>query len=203
MRFSLKLAAAVAAVCGAAVLAAAPAAAKCKRLAFSVNDYGKDGPTRDAKALLDKYIATWAGEHKIAKYTTGKKDVNCELFLNFIVFDEHTCRAEATVCWDENAPGVLLKFGKAVSGGAGSDGDIVGFTTVCPHKGFPMSYNAADHTFNCPGHYSRFDAEAGGMQIWGQATQNLPQYTLRVDDKGDIYAEGLDELLYGRLSNVL
>ncbi|MBL8710708.1 MAG: arsenate reductase (azurin) small subunit [Rhodospirillaceae bacterium] len=104
---------------------------------------------------------------------------------------------------DENAPGVLLKLGKAVPGGAGPDGDIVGFTTICPHKGFPMSYNAADHTFNCPGHYSRFDAEAGGMQVWGQATQNLPQYALRVDDKGDIYAEGLDELLYGRLSNVL
>ena len=46
-------------------------------------------------------------------------------------------------------------------------------------------------------------AEAGGQQIWGQATQNLPQYMLRVDDKGDIYAEGVDELLYGRLSNVL
>ena len=50
---------------------------------------------------------------------------------------------------------------------------------------------------------SFFDCEAGGQQIWGQATENLPQYTLRVDDKGDIYAEGLDELLYGRLSNVL
>ncbi len=56
---------------------------------------------------------------------------------------------------------------------------------------------------NCPGHYSRFDCEAGGQQIWGQATQNLPQYLLRVDDKGDIYAEGVHELLYGRLSNVL
>ena len=41
------------------------------------------------------------------------------------------------------------------------------------------------------------------QQIWGQATQNLPQYALRIDDKGDIYAEGVDELLYGRLSNVL
>jgi arsenite oxidase small subunit len=56
---------------------------------------------------------------------------------------------------------------------------------------------------NCPGHYSRFDCEAGGQQEWGQATQNLPQYALRVDGKGDIYAEGVDELLYGRLSNVL
>ena len=104
---------------------------------------------------------------------------------------------------DDDAPGVLLKLGQAVDGGAGPDGDIVGFSTVCPHKGYPLSYNAADRTFNCPGHYSRFDPEAGGQQIWGQATQNLPQYVLRVDDKGDIYAEGVDELLYGRLSNVL
>ena len=104
---------------------------------------------------------------------------------------------------DDDAPGVLLKLGQAVEGGAGPDGDIVGFSTICPHKGYPLIYNAADRTFNCPGHYSRFDPEAGGQQVWGQATQNLPQYTLRVDEKGDIYAEGVDELLYGRLSNVL
>jgi arsenite oxidase small subunit len=104
---------------------------------------------------------------------------------------------------DENAPGVLLKLGTRVEGGAGPDGDIVGFSTVCPHKGYPLSYIAGDHTFNCPGHYSRFDADAGGQQIWGQSTANLPQYNLRIDDKGDIYAEGVDELLYGRLSNVL
>jgi arsenite oxidase small subunit len=104
---------------------------------------------------------------------------------------------------DENAPGVLLKLGKTVPGGVGADGDVVGFTTTCPHKGFPLSYNAGDKTMNCPGHYSRFDCEAGGQQVWGHATQNLPQYVLHVDDKGDIYAEGVDELLYGRLSNVL
>jgi arsenite oxidase small subunit len=104
---------------------------------------------------------------------------------------------------DGEAPGVLLKLGKKVPGGVGPDGDIVGFSTVCPHKGFPLFYRADDKTLNCPGHYSRFDCEAGGQQIWGQATQNLPQYILRVDDKGDIFAEGVDELLYGRLSNVL
>jgi arsenite oxidase small subunit len=104
---------------------------------------------------------------------------------------------------DKDAPGVLLKLGKKVPGGVGADGDIVGFSTTCPHKGFPLAYNGADKTLNCPGHYSRFDCEAGGQQTWGQATQNLPQYVLRVDDKGDIYAEGVDELLYGRLSNVL
>jgi arsenite oxidase small subunit len=104
---------------------------------------------------------------------------------------------------DKDAPGVLLKLGKRVAGGVGPDGDIVGFSTTCPHRGFPLNYNKTDRTLNCPGHYSRFDCEAGGQQIWGQATQNLPQYVLRVDGNGDIYAEGVDELLYGRLSNVL
>jgi arsenite oxidase small subunit len=104
---------------------------------------------------------------------------------------------------DPDAPGVLLKLGRRVQGGAGPDGDIVGFTTICPHKGYPLAYNANNRTLNCSGHYSVFDCEAGGQETWGHATQNLPQYSLRVDDRGDIYAEGLDELLYGRLSNVL
>jgi hypothetical protein len=81
-----------------------PAAAACKKFGFEVNDYGKDGPTRDAQALLDKHIATWAKEKGIKTYTTGKKDVSCELFLNFIVFDEHTCKATATVCWQGADP---------------------------------------------------------------------------------------------------
>jgi arsenite oxidase small subunit len=104
---------------------------------------------------------------------------------------------------DADSPGVLLKLGTAVEGGAGPDGDIVAFSVLCPHKGWLMSYNAGDKTLNCPGHHSRFDCEAGGQQIWGHATQNLPQFALRVDDAGDIHATGVDDLIYGRLSNVL
>jgi arsenite oxidase small subunit len=104
---------------------------------------------------------------------------------------------------DAAAPGVVIKLGTRVPTGVGPDGDIVGFSTTCPHRGFPLAYNKGDRTLNCPGHYSRFDVEAGGLQTWGHATQNLPQYALRVDDNGDIYAEGVDELLYGRLSNTL
>lgn len=91
---------AVLAAIASAFVAVAPAQAKCTRLAFSVNDYGKEGPTNDAKSLLDKYIKEWTSERGIASYRTGKKDVTCELFLDFIVFDEYTCRAEADVCWD-------------------------------------------------------------------------------------------------------
>lgn len=104
---------------------------------------------------------------------------------------------------DGDSPGVLLKLGHRVEGGVGPDGDIVAFSTLCPHKGYPLAYQPADRTMSCPGHYSRFDVEKGGLEIWGHATQNLPQFGLQVDQAGDIYAVSVDELIYGRLSNVL
>lgn len=104
---------------------------------------------------------------------------------------------------DASSPGVLIKLGTAVESGAGPDSDIVAFSVLCPHKGWQLGYNAGDKTLNCPGHFSRFDCENGGQQVWGHGTNNLPQFQLRIDDKGDIYAEAVDELIYGRLSNVL
>jgi len=89
------------------------ALAKCTRLAFSVNDYGKIEPTADAKRLLDGYITKWTGERGISGYKVGKKSVDCKLFLDFIVFDEYTCRAEASVCWDENASAPALRSSQA------------------------------------------------------------------------------------------
>ena len=111
MRSTFTLAAAAAAAALAATVIATPASAACQRVGFTVNDYGKDGPTKDAKELLDKLIAKKMAERGVTKFTTGKKEVKCELFLNFIVFDEHTCTAEATVCWD----GAPLPKGEAVT----------------------------------------------------------------------------------------
>ena len=99
---------------------------------------------------------------------------------------------------------MLLKLGRRVEGGAGPDGDIVAFTTVCPHKGFPLTYDAADKTLNCPGHYSRFDCREGRPADLGAGhAEPAAIPPARRPSKGDIYAEGVDELLYGRLSNVL
>lgn len=90
---ALALAAAATAYAGSAE------AAKCTKLFYSVNDYGKEGPMRESQELLDKYIAKWAAEKGIKKYKTGEKVVECELFLDVILFDEHTCKATADVCW--------------------------------------------------------------------------------------------------------
>jgi hypothetical protein len=95
----LGLLAGAAALAVAATVAAPEARAACATLSFSVNDYGKQGPTRDALALLDRYIADWTREKGIKSYSVGKKDVSCELYLDLLVFDEHTCKAKARVCW--------------------------------------------------------------------------------------------------------
>lgn len=99
MRFSGKFIAALGLAATIAVATTVSANAECKRYGFSVNDYGKDGPTKDSKDLLDKLIASKMQERGVTDFKTGKKSVSCELFLNFILFDEHTCTAEATVCW--------------------------------------------------------------------------------------------------------
>ena len=103
---------------------------------------------------------------------------------------------------DADAPGVLLKLGAKVPGGVGPQGTSSASPPYARTRVSRSPTMSSDKSMNCPGHYSRFDCENGGQQIWGQATQKLPQYVLRVDAKGDIYADGLDELLYGRLSNV-
>ena len=75
------------------------AQAKCKKFGFTVNDYGKEGPTNDAKRLLDEFIANWMKKNGITNYRTSKKTVSCKLFLDVILFDEYTCRADTTACW--------------------------------------------------------------------------------------------------------
>ncbi len=80
---------------------AVPAQAACKRFGFLVNDYGKEGPANDAKALLDTQVKKWADEKGITNYKVGKKQVTCELFLDVGLFDEYTCTAKANVCWGD------------------------------------------------------------------------------------------------------
>jgi len=89
-----------AALCGAVLFGHAGAAqAKCQTLYFSVNDYGKEGPAKDAADLLDKYVVKWTKEKEIKHYRKVPKEMKCELFLDFVVFDEYTCTASADICW--------------------------------------------------------------------------------------------------------
>jgi arsenite oxidase small subunit len=106
---------------------------------------------------------------------------------------------------DNKSPVYVLRFGKAVVGGTGPDRDIVAFSRLCPHMGCTLKQFIADQgTLVCGCHYSVFDLSKGGMLVVGQATDNLPQVVLEVEESsGDVYAVGMRGLIYGRLLNVL
>ena len=93
---------ALALVLSAGIAIGPAAAAECAKFSFLVNDYGKDGPTKDAQDLLDKTIAKWATDQKISKYSVSPKTVTCELFL--IIPEEYTCTAQAAVCVEGKMP---------------------------------------------------------------------------------------------------
>jgi arsenite oxidase small subunit len=86
-------------------------------------------------------------------------------------------------------------------GGIGTLKNVVAFSSNCPHMGCPLSYSSG--RFVCGCHYSMFDAAKNGQTYQGLASQWLAQVTLRLDKpSGNIYAEGIEGLVYGRISNL-
>jgi arsenite oxidase small subunit len=104
----------------------------------------------------------------------------------------------------EGQSNFLLKLGAPAVGGVGPDEDIVAFSYLCTHMGCPLIgvYNDEHKIMGpCPCHFTTFDLRQNGMVVLGQATQNLPQIALDIED-GDVYATGVAGLFYGSASNL-
>lgn len=97
----------------------------------------------------------------------------------------------------------VVKLGERAVGGVGPDGDVVAFANLCTHMGGPLVYNPQNNCAVCQIHYSQFDLARGGKMVVGHGTEHLPQVVLEFDEKtGDIYAVGINQLVYGKLSNL-
>lgn len=102
---------------------------------------------------------------------------------------------------DSSSPCALVMLNETAIGGVGSLKNVVAFSTLCPHMGCPVNYS--NNRFVCGCHYSMFDASRNGQTYQGLASQWLPQVVLRLDSaNGNIYAEGLEGLVYGRIGNL-
>ena len=78
--------------------------------------------------------------------------------------------------------------------------EVKAYSTICTHKGCPTMYNKELQQFECPCHYTKYDAAKDGQMIIGHATGGLPEVLLEI--KGDdIYAIGFDGLIFGRINN--
>jgi len=97
----------------------------------------------------------------------------------------------------------VIKLRERAEGGVGPDGDVVAFVPVCTHMGGPLVFDAQTNCAVCQIHYSQFDLTRAGKVVVGHATQNLVQLVLEYDEKtGDIYAVGINQLVYGKFRNL-
>jgi arsenite oxidase small subunit len=103
---------------------------------------------------------------------------------------------------DAASPAVLLRLGGPATNGVGPGRDIVAYSTLCTHKGCPVSFKPERKMLICPCHWSTFDPAKAGALIIGQASQQLPQVELRVTN-GVVEAIGVTGLIYGRHTNLV
>ena len=102
---------------------------------------------------------------------------------------------------DEQSPCLLVKVENDAVGGVGPDKNIVSFSTLCTHMGCPLIYSKGRLVCKC--HYSMFDVSKNGQSYQGLASQWVAQVVLRLDaSTGNIYAEGVEGLIYGRIGNL-
>ena len=103
---------------------------------------------------------------------------------------------------DARSPALLLRMPTKVVGGVGPDASIVAFSSLCTHKGCPVSYRPEHRLLICPCHWSTFDPEKAGSLVIGQASQPLPRIELRIES-GKVVATGVEGLIYGRHTNLV
>lgn len=102
---------------------------------------------------------------------------------------------------DENSPCLLVKVDNEAVGGVGPDKNVVSFSSLCTHMGCPLTYSKGRLVCKC--HYSMFDVARNGQTYQGLASQWVAQVVLRLDAAtGNIYAEGVEGLIYGRIGNL-
>jgi arsenite oxidase small subunit len=96
---------------------------------------------------------------------------------------------------------VLLDLGEEVPGGVGDKSSIVAYSVLCQHMGCPVGYRAEEKDFLCGCHQSRYDPAREGVVVQGVSQRPLPRVALEIDGE-DIFAVGVEGLIYGHRSNL-
>ena len=137
-------------------------------------------------------IATGGGEEEGEGYPRTRISSTRELRSNEPLSFEYPLEGQQSV---------LLDLDEEVPGGVGEKDSIVAYSVLCQHMGCPVGYRAAEKDFLCGCHQSRYDPARNGVVVQGVSQRPLPRVALEIDGE-DIFAVGVDGLIYGYRSNL-
>ena len=81
--------------------------------------------------------------------------------------------ARTSISWRTARGAIVSSEGQKVAGYRDEDGELHAVSTRCTHLGCQVAWNAAERTWDCPCHGSRFSVD--GEILSGPATKPLPQ----------------------------
>ncbi len=84
-------------------------------------------------------------------------------------------------------PCILIRLKPDLASKAGTE--FKAFSAICTHLGCIVHLDPESSTIYCPCHAGYFDPVTGGV-ISGPPPKPLPEVKLRIDENGDIWAEG-------------
>lgn len=84
-------------------------------------------------------------------------------------------------------PAILIRLPEDLASKAGKE--FIAFSAVCTHLGCIVSYKGDKDEIFCPCHAGYFDP-TDGKPVRGPPKKPLPEVKIRIDENGDIYAEG-------------
>ena len=102
---------------------------------------------------------------------------------------------------DDRSPAWLLRLEVPAYEGIGPNREVVAFSGICTHMGCPVAF--IHGRFVCPCHKSMFDPAKNGQVYQGLATEYLPHIELSIDSAGDLYAERVVGMIWGRPRNLM
>ncbi len=84
-------------------------------------------------------------------------------------------------------PAILIRLPEDKAALLGKE--FVAYSAVCTHLGCIVNYKSEEDIIFCPCHAGYFDP-TNGKVISGPPKKHLPEVKLRIEENGDIYAEG-------------
>ncbi|MEO1227443.1 MAG: arsenate reductase (azurin) small subunit [Myxococcota bacterium] len=97
---------------------------------------------------------------------------------------------------DPSSPIVVVALSEPVEGGLGPGRNVVAYSLLCTHRGCTVAFRG--DRLVCPCHFSVFDPARGGACEQGPASTGLPRVRLEIDDDEQLYAAGIEGILWGR-----